>query len=104
MLLCVPEALRPNYDQILRYILKMKIGVFGLVSVLLLTSCGGGDNGDDSKLPFSEDPRCATFQQYWLALQMEAQSTTDEVEKQRLLRLADSTETQMSFIEDCSIN
>jgi hypothetical protein len=103
LLLSVPEALRPNYDQFLRYILRMKIGVFGLVGVLLLTSCGGGDGGDDSNLPFSEDPRCATLQQYWLGLQMEAESTIDEVEKQRLLRLADSTEQQISFIENCSL-
>ena len=27
----------------------------------------------------------------------------DEVEKQRLLRLADSTEQQISFIENCSL-
>ncbi len=78
----------------------MKLGVFGLVGVLLLTSCGGGD---DSNLPYSEDPRCATLQQYWLGLQLEAESTTDEVEKQRLLRLADSTEQQISFIENCSL-
>jgi len=54
-------------------------------------------------LPFSEDARCATLQQYWLGLQMEAESTIDEVEKQRLLRLADSTEQQISFIENCSL-
>jgi|GEM_PF-3567719 hypothetical protein len=82
----------------------MKISVFGLVSVLLLTSCGGGDGGDDSNLPFSEDARCATLQQYWLGLQMEAEGTTDEVEKQRLLRLAESTEQQINFIENCSLD
>jgi hypothetical protein len=35
---------------------------------------------------------------------MEAEGTTDEVEKQRLLRLAESTEQQINFIENCSLD
>ena len=80
----------------------MRLHLLGLVSALLLTGCasgGGSDNG-----PFSDDPRCATFQQEWLNLQMAAELSTDEDEKQRLLRLADSVENQIGFVENCSLD
>ena len=47
MLLCVPEALRPNYDQILRYRLEVKqikLRVFGIVCLVVLTGCAGSDD------------------------------------------------------------
>lgn len=80
----------------------MKLRLLGLVSALLLTGCASGGDSDNS--PFSDDPRCATFQQEWLNLQMAAELSTDEDEKQRLLRLADSVENQIGFIENCSLD
>jgi hypothetical protein len=35
---------------------------------------------------------------------MAAELSTDEDEKQRLLRLADSVENQIGFIENCSLD
>jgi len=80
----------------------MKLRLLGLVGAILLTGCGGAGESDNS--PFSDDPRCAAFQQEWLNLQMAAEVSTDEDEKQRLLRLADSVENQIGFIENCSLD